>query len=178
MSLREVSQLQGLTVKSPTWATPTILFVEDGKEQFGIQGYINAKDFYKALGYFKLGNSEAFRVAFEKGTDSRFCKQYKLFKNTGAGVFVDKLSGEPLFDTKHRFNSGTGWLSFTKAIKGSVTYKDDNSYGMKRVDVRTKVSDIHLGHVFDDGSRCKPRYCLNATVLALVPRTTLPKQLL
>lgn len=171
MHFRTAEQLHGLTVTSPTWATPTILFLEDGIEQMAIQGYVNAKDFYKALGYFKLGDSEAFRVAFDEGTDSRFCKQYEEFKNTPDGVFVDKLSGIPLFDTNDRFNSGSGWLSFTKpASKDAVYYIDDNSYGMNRVEVRTKVSDIHLGHVFDDGPNGQPRYCINATVLEFVAR--------
>ncbi|NVK26304.1 MAG: peptide-methionine (S)-S-oxide reductase MsrA [Gammaproteobacteria bacterium] len=171
MVFREASQLHELKITSPTWATPTILFMNNGVEQFGIQGYVNATDFYKALGYFKLGESEAFNVAFAKGTDARFCKQYELFKNTGDGVFVDKLSGEPLFDTRYRFNSGTGWLSFTQAVEDSVIYKKDYSYGMQRVEVRAKTSDIHLGHVFNDGPNGKPRYCINATVLDFVPRS-------
>ena len=128
------------------------------------------RDSYKALGFFKLGNSEAFNVAFNEGTDSRFCKEYELFKNTPDGKFVDKLSGEPLFDTKDRFNSRTGWLSFTRPIKGSVYELPDYSYGMIRTEVRSKSSDIHLGHVFDDGPNGLPRYCINATVLEFVPR--------
>lgn len=165
MTFRRASELDGLSITSPTWATPTLLFIEYGKEQLAIQGYVNAKDFYKALGYFKLGKSEAFNVAFNEGTDSRFCKQYELFKNTPDGQFIDKLSGAPLFDTKHRFNSGSGWLSFTQPIEGSVYYKEDRSYGMVRTEVRAKLSDIHLGHVFNDGPNGKPRYCINATVL-------------
>jgi len=170
MTFRRASQLQDLTVTSPTWATPTLLFMQDGKEQFAIQGYVNNKDFYKALGYFKLGDSEAFNVAFAEGTDSRFCKEYEIFKNTPDGIFIDKLSGAPLFDTRDRFNSGTGWLSFTKPVKDSVYYKEDRSYGMVRMEVRAKQSDIHLGHVFDDGPNGQPRYCINATVLEFEPR--------
>lgn len=168
MHFRKAMELDGLTVTSPTWATPTILFLDQGIEQYGIQGYVNNKDFYKALGYFKLGESEAFDVAFDEGTDSRFCKQYELFKHTPKGIFVDKLSGVPLFKTTDRFNSGTGWLSFTKAIEGSVTYHEDNRYGMQRVEVRAKDSDIHLGHVFDDGPNGSKRYCINATVLDFI----------
>lgn len=171
MTFRTANQLEGLSITSPTWATPTILFVEDGKEQMAIQGYVNAKDFYKALGYFKLGDSEAFKVAFNEGTDNRFCKQYEEFKDTPSGVFIDKLSGIPLFDTEHRFNSGSGWLSFTQpASKDAVYYIEDNSYGMQRVEVRAKVTDIHLGHVFDDGPNGMPRYCINATVLEFKAR--------
>lgn len=170
MHFRRASELNGLTVTSPTWATPTLLFMEHGVEKYAIQGYVNNKDFYKALGYFKLGKSEAFNVAFNEGTDGRFCKQYELFKNTPDGTFIDKLSGAPLFDTKDRFNSGTGWLSFTKALEGAVYYKQDNSYGMQRTEVRAKSSDIHLGHVFNDGPNGQSRYCINATVLEFKPR--------
>ena len=63
-------------------------------------------------------------------------------------MFIDKLSGAALFDTKDRFNSGTGWLSFTRPVKGSVYRKADNSYGMRRIKIRSVSSDIHLGHVF------------------------------
>jgi peptide methionine sulfoxide reductase msrA/msrB len=167
---RLASQLQDLVIKSPTWATPTILFIEDGEEVFGHQGYLSPKEFYQALGYFKLGDSEAYRVAFQQGTDARFCKEYEIFKNTPDGIFIDKLSGAPLFDTKDRFNSSTGWLSFTAPIKGAVYTKPDNSYGMRRTEIRSVTSDIHLGHVFPDGPNGMPRYCINATVLAFKPR--------
>ena len=128
------------------------------------------KEFYQALGYFKLGDTEAYKVAFQKGTDARFCKEYEIFKNTPDGVFVDKLSGAPLFDTKDRFNSSTGWLSFTAPVDGSVYTKPDNSYGMRRTEIRSVTSDIHLGHVFQDGPNGMPRYCINATVLEFKPR--------
>ena len=170
---RLASQLQGLAINSPTWATPTILFLENGKEAFGYQGYLNPKEFYEALGYFKLGDSEAYKVAFQQGTDARFCKEYEIFKNTPDGIFIDKLSGAPLFDTKDRFNSSTGWLSFTAPIKGSVYTKPDNSYGMRRTEIRSVTSDIHLGHVFPDGPNGMPRYCINATVLDFKPRDDL-----
>jgi len=170
---RLASQLQGLAINSPTWATPTILFLENGKEAFGYQGYLNPKEFYEALGYFKLGDSEAYKVAFQQGTDARFCKEYEIFKNTPDGIFIDKLSGAPLFDTKDRFNSSTGWLSFTAPIKGSVYTKPDNSYGMRRTEIRSVTSDIHFGHVFPDGPNGMPRYCINATVLDFKPRDDL-----
>jgi peptide methionine sulfoxide reductase msrA/msrB len=170
---RLASQLDGLTIDSPTWATPNILFLEEGKEVFGHQGYMSPKDFYQALGYFKLGDSEAYKVAFQEGTDARFCKEYEIFKNTPDGVFVDKLSGAPLFDTRDRFNSSTGWLSFTKPVEGSVFTRPDNSYGMRRTEIRSTTSNIHLGHVFPDGPNGMPRYCINATVLEFVKRTDL-----
>lgn len=171
MTFRTASQLDGLTITSETWATPTVIFLQDGVEVFSRKGYVEPKKFYKMLGAFKLGDSEAFHVAFNKGTDMRFCKQYEIFKNTPDGVFIDKLSGAPLFDTKHRFNSGTGWLSFTQPVKGEVYEKADLSYGMVRTEIRSVSSDIHLGHVFNDGPNGLPRYCINATVLEFVPRS-------
>lgn len=164
------SQVKKFDIKTKLDATPTILFIEDGKEIFSRRGYMNQKDFYKMLGDFKLGkNSESYNVAFNKGTDNRYCKQYDIFKDTPDGVFIDKLSGDILFDTKDRFNSGTGWLSFYKAVDDSTIEKDDYSYGMHRIEVLAKKSGIHLGHVFprSDGRR---RFCINATVLEFVPR--------
>jgi len=166
---RESNQLEGLKLQTPTWATPTIYFLEEGREVMAHQGYLPSNKFYKSLGKFKLGETEAFDVAFNQGTDPTFCKEYELFKNTPEGIFIDKLSGAPLFSTKYRFNSKTGWLSFTEAIKDSVTEHMDYSYGMVRVEIRSKSSGIHLGHVFDDGPNGKPRYCINATVLEFVP---------
>ena len=169
ISYRKSDELDKLELKTPTWATPTIYFLENGKEVWSHQGYLSNEKFYKSLGKFKLGKTEAYDVAFNQGTDPTYCKEYELFKNTPEGVFVDKLSGAPLFDTKHRFNSKTGWLSFTEAIEDSVTEHMDYSYGMVRVEIRSKSSGIHLGHVFNDGPNGKPRYCINATVLEFVP---------
>ena len=170
LTYRLASELTGLNIKTETWATPTVLFLENGNEIYGKQGYMDAKAFYKTLGLFKLGKTEAFDVAFNEGTDARYCRQYEIFKNTPDGVFLDKLSGAVLFDTKDRFNSGTGWLSFTKPIEGSVTEHLDTSFGMIRTEIRSKSSGMHLGHVFPDGPNGQPRYCVNATVLDFKPR--------
>ena len=165
LSFRKASELNGLEIKIETWATPTVLFLENGKEVYGKKGYMESETFYKILGLFKFGETEAYSVAFNQGTDARYCKEYQIFKNTPDGVFTDKLSGAALFDTKDRFNSETGWLSFTKAVKGSVTEHLDTSFGMVRTELRSKSSGIHLGHVFSDGPNGKPRFCINATVL-------------
>ena len=170
LTYRFASQLTGLNIKTETWATPTVLFLENGNEIYGKQGYMDTEAFYKILGLFKLGKTEAFKVAFNEGTDARYCRQYEIFKNTPDGVFLDKLSGAVLFDTKDRFNSGTGWLSFTKPIEGSVTEHLDTSFGMIRTEIRSKSSGMHLGHVFPDGPNGQPRYCVNATVLDFKPR--------
>lgn len=163
--------LKNFTIKTAVIGTPTILFIEDGKEVFSHTGYMSKEDFYKALGAFKLGKgSEAYGVAYEQGTDARYCKQYDIFKNTPDGVFVDTLSGDILFDTNDRFNSKSGWLSFYKAVDGSTIEKSDTSYGMRRVEVIAKTSGIHLGHVFDDAPGGRQRFCINATVLEFIPR--------
>jgi len=165
------SALKGFDLSSETWATPTIFFIEDGKEVWAHQGIMSSEEFYQALGEFKLGrDSEAFNVAFNDGTDRRFCEQYEIFKDTPEGIFIDKLSGRPLFDTANRFNSKSGWLSFTKPVDNEVYEKLDLSYGMTRIEIRSVSSDIHLGHVFNDGPDGMPRYCINATVLEFVPR--------
>ncbi len=154
--------------------TPTILFIEDGKKMESFTGYMDEKSFYKALGAFKLGrDSEGYDVAFKQKTDGRFCKQYEEFKHTEDGVFVDKVSGDILFDTRDRFNSGSGWLSFFKAVDGATVEKEDDSFGMRRVEVISKKSGAHLGHVFDDAPGGRRRFCINATVLEFVPRDKL-----
>ena len=176
--LRTVHQdaLKGFQLKTKIQGTPTIIFIEDGKEVYAYTGYMDEKTFYKTVGAFKLGeDSEGYDVAFEQKTDGRFCKQYKEFKNTGDGVFRDKISGDILFDTRDRFNSGSGWLSFFKAVEGSTVEKADNKYGMKRVEIVAKKSGAHLGHVFNDAPGGKQRFCINATVLEFVPREKIEK---
>ena len=171
LRLTPASALKGFDIQTPTWATPTIIFVENGSEIWSHQGIMSSEDFYQALGEFKLGkSSEAFNVAFNEGTDRRFCKQYEVFKNTPEGIFIDKLSGRPLFDTAFRFDSKSGWLSFTQPVNNEVYEVVDNSYGMTRIEIRSVSSDIHLGHVFNDGPNGLPRYCINATVLEFIPR--------
>jgi len=165
--------LRGFALTTDTKATPTIFFIENGREVFSHLGFMNSQDFYKTLGAFKLGKeSESYQVAFDKNTDNRFCKQYNIFKDTPDGVFVDKLSGEILFDTRDRFDSGTGWLSFYKAVNGSTVEKIDHSFAMERTEIIAKKSGAHLGHVFpyENGKR---RFCINATVLEFVPRASI-----
>lgn len=167
----KASLLQGFTLLDKIEGTPTVLFIEDGKERFRHTGYMDEKAFYKMLGAFKLGKtSEAYDVAYRKSTDSRYCKRYEKFKHTGDGFFIDTISGDILFDTRDRFNSGSGWLSFYKAVNGAVIEKEDNSYGMHRIEVIAKKSGAHLGHVFNDAPGGKRRFCINASVLEFVPR--------
>ncbi|QKF91826.1 bifunctional (RS)-methionine sulfoxide reductase A/B [Campylobacter sp. CCUG 57310] len=95
------------------------------------------------------------------------------------GIFVDITNGQPLFSSYDKFNSGSGWPSFTKPIDGSLLGEvADNSYGMRRVEVRTSLSDSHLGHVFDDGPRDKGglRYCINGAALKFIPKEDMEKE--
>jgi peptide methionine sulfoxide reductase msrA/msrB len=170
----DIHSLEGFNITNELLGTPTILFIENGKEVYSHTGYMDEKTFYKAVAAFKLGErSEGFGVAYHANTDRRFCRQYKEFQNTGDGVFIDKISGEVLFDTRDRFNSGSGWLSFYQALEGTTIQKEDNSHGMKRIEVLAKRSGAHLGHVFDDAPGGKQRFCINATVLEFVPRDKL-----
>jgi methionine-R-sulfoxide reductase len=85
---------------------------------------------------------------------------------------VDVVSGEPLFSSLDKFDSGTGWPSFTKPVDGTeIAEKQDVSYGSVRTEVRSKVADSHLGHVFDDGPRDQGglRYCINSASLKFIP---------
>lgn len=148
---------QNYLEKNPTGYCPN--------HSIGVKYQDTNKEYYKQIGKYKLGeDSEAYHIAFNNGTEHMFCKQYDIFKDTPDGYFIDIVSGEKLFDTKDRFNSGSGWLSFYDAVEDSTVELTDTSHGMTRVEVRSKKSDIHLGHVFpmENGKR---RYCINANVL-------------
>jgi peptide-methionine (R)-S-oxide reductase len=96
-----------------------------------------------------------------------------LLKEKRAGIYVDIVSGEPLFASADKYESGCGWPSFTKPIEpANVTELTDRSYGMTRTEVRSAHGDSHLGHVFDDGPRDRGglRYCINSASLRFVPR--------
>jgi len=162
-------------IKNKLVVTPTILFIENGVEVKSFYGYMKKDEFYKELGKFKLGkNSDSYNVAFTAKTDGKFCKKYKIFKDTPDGVFVDKLSGDILFDTKDRFDSGTGWLSFKKSFGNAVIEKKDLSGGMVRTEIKSRKSGIHLGHVFDEYGY--KRYCINATVMEFISREDIEKR--
>jgi peptide methionine sulfoxide reductase msrA/msrB len=112
---------------------------------------------------------EEFSVVCENGTEPAFKNAY--WSNHEAGIYVDIISGEPLFASVDKFDSGTGWPSFTKPIESStVREKSDFSYGMDRVEVRSALSDAHLGHVFNDGPEPGGlRYCINSASLNFIP---------
>ena len=110
------------------------------------------------------------KVTQNDGTEPAFRNEYH--DNHEAGLYVDVVSGQPLFSSTDKFDSGTGWPSFTKPIdSAAVTTKVDRGLFMSRTEVRSSAADSHLGHVFDDGPRAAGglRYCMNSAAMRFIP---------
>jgi peptide-methionine (R)-S-oxide reductase len=115
--------------------------------------------------------STQYRVTQESGTERPFTGEYH--DNKEPGIYVDVVSGEPLFASVDKFDSGTGWPSFTRPIEdANVNELRDDSHGLIRTEVRSVHGDSHLGHVFPDGpeDRGGLRYCINSAALRFIPR--------
>ena len=110
-----------------------------------------------------------FKVTQEEGTEPPFRNEY--WDNKEAGIYVDVVSGEPLFSSLDKFDSGTGWPSFTRPLEPeNVVEKTDRSLFVTRTEVRSRGGDSHLGHVFDDGpAPTGQRYCMNSAALRFIP---------
>ena len=119
---------------------------------------------------------EQYSVVRNAATEPPFSGAY--WDNGQEGIYVDVVSGEPLFSSRDKYDAGCGWPSFTKPIdKRGITQQTDKSHGMVRTEVKSRLSDAHLGHVFDDGpAPGGQRYCINSAALRFIPKESLEQE--
>lgn len=153
-----------------------------GREEFLAANW--KKDEVKMTKYQKPADDELkkkltpmqYQVTQKEGTEPPFQNEY--WDNHKDGIYVDVTTGEPLFSSKDKFDSGTGWPSFTKPLdKEGIVERKDGAFGMSRVEVRSQTGGSHLGHVFPDGpAPTGMRYCINSASLRFIPKEDLEKE--
>ncbi|UGB29140.1 peptide-methionine (R)-S-oxide reductase MsrB [Metabacillus sp. B2-18] len=190
-----------LLEKSGRFSKPIVTMILEAKPFYPAEEY--HQDFYKkSTGRYKQYRTGSGRDRFIqehwKGNDKEGLKstlspiQYEVTQNNGTeppfhnefwnhneeGIYVDIVSGKPLFSSKDKYDAGCGWPSFTKPIQDfEVVEKMDTTHGMIRTEVRSKTADSHLGHVFDDGPGPNGlRYCINSAALRFIPKDNLEKE--
>lgn len=122
-------------------------------------------------------SDEQYNVTQKNATERPFENEY--WNNEREGLYVDIVTGEPLFFSKDKFESGCGWPSFTKPIStDSLTFKEDTTHNMRRIETRSKIGDSHLGHVFEDGpvDRGGLRYCINSAAMKFIPKEKMKEE--
>ena len=148
-------------------------FIEEFWENFSFENFTKPSD--EELKE-KLTELQYF-VTQKNGTEKPFINKYH--KKTDEGIYVDIVSGEPLFSSKDKFISKSGWPSFTKPINENVVTKHkDTKFFLTRIEVRSKIANSHLGHIFEDGPKEKggKRYCINSAALLFIPKEKLKER--